>query len=414
MRHPRDVFYGWWVLAAGFVSVALVNGVAFWSMGLFIEPLEDEFGWTRTQVSLGFSLSLGVSGLAAPMAGRWVDRKGPRSAILLGGVATAGTFLLLATTQQLWQWYLFLSLNGLLRHFVFIIPFMALTARWFERRRSLAASILGAGLMVGPMAIVPLMSILIDGLEWRGAFVAAGILTAAVVLSLALLVIRNDPADVGAVQDGGFSERANGSRRESAAGGISLGRAVRTRLFWALTLGMTFFPFGMVTWITHVAPFYESIGFSPRTAAFLISLSAALAIPPRLIAGHIADRLPNLEFGAAGVAGLLVIAMAILMVDTSALAVVLFFPFFVLGFAAGGALFEALLLPRAFGIQHYATILGFVVIIQTVGLISGPTVAGAIYDATGSYDWVIVMVGGVFLATGACFLIAARLPRPSY
>ena len=84
-----------------------------------------------------------------------------------------------------------------------------------------------------------------------------------------------------------------------------------------------------------------------------------------------------------------------------------------LGFAAGGALFEALLIPRAFGVQHYATILGVVMIIQTVGFIAGPTMAGAIYDATGSYDWVIVMMMSVFLATALSFLVAARLPRPA-
>lgn len=410
----RRIFRGWWVLVAAFTSLALVNGVAFWSMTLFIEPLESEFGWSRAEVSIGFSLSLGLSGLAAPLAGRWIDRRGPRSAIILGASATAATYLLLATTQHLWQWYLYLSLNGLLRHFVFIIPFMALIARWFDRKRSLAAGILAAGLMVGGMVVVPIMRVLIDGLQWQGAFLVAGLATAGIILTLALLIIRDSPAEVGTVPDGVAPPEGPRTGYATVAGGLPLARALRTPLFWALAAGMTFFPLGMVTWISHAAPFYESVGLSPDTAAVLISLSAALAIPPRLLAGHFADRLPKLEYGAAGVAALLVASMAILVVDTSVVGIALFFPLFVLGFATGGALFEALLLPRAFGVQHYATILGFVVIIQTVGFIAGPTVAGTIYDATGSYHWVVVMMMGVFLGTALSFLVAARLPRPTW
>ena len=411
----KRIFRGWWILTVAVISLGLMNGVAFWSMGLFIEPLEEDFGWSRAQVSLGFSLSLGLSGLAAPLAGRWVDSRGPRSAIIIGGIATALTYVLLATTQELWQWYLYFSLNGLLRHFVFIIPFMALVARWFDRKRSTAASILAAGLMMGGIVVVPIMRILIDTIQWQGAFLVSGLTSATVIVSLALFVIRDDPAQVGEVPDGLAHSRSGsgGSDDDNAGvGGLTLREALHTRLFWVLALGMTFFPFGMVTWIAHAVPFYESTGLSPNTAAALVSLSAALAIPPRLIAGHFADRLPKLEYGAAGVGGLLAISMAILVVDTSPAAIFIFFPLFVLGFATGGALFEALLIPRAFGLQHYATILGIVMIIQTLGFIAGPTIAGGIFDATGSYDWVIVMLLGVFVATSLSFIVAAKLPHP--
>ena len=409
----RKLFRGWWIVAASFVSLALVNGIAFWSFGLFIEPLEEEFGWSRAQVALGFSLSLGLSGLTAPLAGRWIDKRGPRSAIFIGAIAVGLTYVLLATTQSLWQWYLYLALNGLLRHFVFIIPFMALIARWFDRRRSVAASILATGLMVGGMVFVPVVRAMIDGFGWRTAFAATGITLSVSIVILLLTVIRDSPAAYGLEPDGDAPPEDD-TGEEEKSGGLTLREALHTRLFWALAAAMTLFPLGMVTWMSHSAPFYEWAGLSADTAALLISLSAGLAIVPRLLAGHFADRLPKLEYGAAGVAGLLTLAMAVLAVDHGPAGIIVFFPIFVLGFALGGALFEALLLPRAFGVQHYATILGFVVILQTVGMVTGPTLGGAIYDATGSYDWVVRGMMAVFVATGLCFLVAARLPRPSW
>jgi len=76
----RKVFYGWWLLAAAVAAMALESGVSSWSFGLYGDPLEGEFGWSRAEVALGFSLSLLVSGLVAPLVGRWIDTRGPRSA----------------------------------------------------------------------------------------------------------------------------------------------------------------------------------------------------------------------------------------------------------------------------------------------------------------------------------------------
>ncbi|MDZ7729636.1 MAG: MFS transporter [Dehalococcoidia bacterium] len=231
---------------------------------------------------------------------------------------------------------------------------------------------------------------------------------------LALLVIRNRPEDIGSVPDGELppEDYQRAAHASATTGGLTLSEAMRTRIFWALTAGLIFFPFGMITWISHAAPFYESVGRSSATAAGLVSLSAALAIPPRLFAGFFADRLPRLELGAAGVGFLLAISMLILVVDSSPIGIALFFPLFVFGFATGGALFEGLLIPRAFGVQHYATILGTIVIMQTVGFVLGPTIAGAIYDETGSYQWALVMMAALFTGTGLSFLLAAKLPRP--
>ena len=403
----RRVYYGWWVLAAGGAVVGLINGSIFWSYGLFIPALEESFGWSRAAVSFGLSASLLAAGLVSPLVGQWVDRRGPRSAILLGGAIIAVSFFALSMITTLWQFYLLMLVNGVGRQFSFNIPNMTLVSRWFERYRSMAAALMGVGLMLGGMTLVPLMRVVIDAVGWDGAFVAIGVATIGVNGALGLLVIRNWPSDMGLEVDGAPRPSADQPPRPPV-GGMTLREAVHTGLFWSLTAGIALFVFGMATWIVHAAPFYESVGLSPGWATALVSMTAGLGMITRLIMGVIAGRVRTLELWAMTIMVMLVLAMVILIVSTQPLAIGLFLALFVIAFGGGGAMFQALLLPNAFGVAHYATILGVVSLVETLGIVIGPTTAGAIFDATGSYDWAVVMIAVIYGLGGLAFLLAAR------
>lgn len=407
----RRIFYGWWILASCAAGLGLVNGISFWSFGLFIEPVEKEFGWSRADVSLGISISLLVAGLTAPLVGRLVDSRGPRLAITIGAVGTAVTYLLLATTQTLWQWHLYMALNGLARHLIFLIPFMGLTSRWFDRRRSLAVGISGAGLMAGGMIMVPIMRFAIDLLEWYGAFVFIAALTLAIYLPLAAFVIRNNPSEMGETADGEPVVHREGAPQPVQVG-LTLREAVHTALFWTILVGLTLFGLAMGTWIVHQVPIYESIGLGPGWAAGMASLTAGFGIVTRLFAGQFADRLPRLEYGAAGLAALAAAAMLVLIISTSPIAIALFLVMFVVAFGGGGAMLITLLLSRGFGVAHFGTIMGAVMVVETLGLLIGPTAAGAIYDATGTYEGALVMLCSGFTTSAILFLLASRLHHP--
>ncbi|MCH6556079.1 MAG: MFS transporter [Chloroflexi bacterium] len=406
----RNTFYGWWILAGSVVAMALGSGVSFWSFGLYIEPLETEFGWSRTEVTLGFSVSLLVSGLTGPFVGRWVDARGPRSAIIVGATLTGATYLLLATTSELWQWYAYQSINAVFRQLMFFIPFQALISRWFDRRRGIALGILGTGFSLGGFVVVPLMRVVIDEYGWDGSFIFSGIVTVAVLVPMGLLLVRNSPADIGATVDGEPPAR-DGSHQPRVMTGLTLGQALRTPFFWVLSLAMMLFFYGVFGWLVHMVPFYESVGISRGVAAALVSGAAAFGILSRLAFGALADRIPRIEKAAIGLLAFLMAAMTALILDSGTAGIAVFLVFFIVG-SGGGPLLEPLLLPRAFGLAHFGAILGTFAVIETIGLVASPAIAGAIFDSTGSYDWVLVMLLAAFAGSAVLLYIASRLPLP--
>jgi sugar phosphate permease len=410
MGGKRNTFYGWWILAGSVVAMALGSGVSFWSFGLYIEPLETEFGWSRTEVSLGFSVSLLVSGLIGPLVGRWVDARGPRSAIVVGATLTGATYLLLATTSELWQWYAYQSINAVFRQLMFFIPFQALISRWFDRRRGIALGILGTGFSLGGFVVVPLMRVIIDAYGWDGSFIFSGIVTIAVLVPMGLLLVRNSPADIGATVDG-EPPAGDGSHQSRVLTGLTLGQALRTPFFWVLSLAMMLFFYGIFGWLVHMVPFYESVGISRGLAAALVSGAAAFGILSRLVFGALADRIPRIEKAAMGLVAFLMAAMTALILDSGTAGIAVFLVFWIVG-SGGGPLLEPLLLPRAFGLAHFGAILGTFAVIETIGLVASPAIAGAIFDSTGSYDWVLVMLLAAFAGSAVLLYIASRMPLP--
>ena len=408
----RQVYYGWWLLAGSIAAMALGSGVSFWAFGLYIEPLEEQFGWSRGEVSGGLSLALLTGGLSGPLIGRWIDTRGPRQVILFGAVTTALTYVLLATTSELWQWYLYSAINGMFRQMMFFIPFQALISRWFDRRRGVALSILGTGFALGGVVVVPAMRLVIDTLGWPASFVASGIAITLLFLPLGVLLVRNDPSDVGAAPDGDALPDAGSAEAEASArarSGLTLRAALATPHFWLVGIGFTFFFFGLFGMLVHQIPLYVSLGVPRGTAALIVSATAALGIGSRLAFGVIADRVRRFEHLVIAMCACLASALIALLLDSGAVGISLFVVFWVCG-TGGGPIVEAMLLTRMFGLAHFATLLGAIVVIEEVGLVASPTIAGWIFDVTGSYDLALVLFTCSFGLAVLLFGVVSRLP----
>lgn len=406
---PREPFRGWWILAASVAAMAVGSGVSFWAYGLYIGPLESEFGWSRTEVSLGFSISFIVAGLSGPLVGRWIDARGPRSAIIVGSVFTAASYLLLASTGSLWQWYLYSSVNALFRQLMFFIPFQALISRWFDRRRGIALGIFGTGFSLGGLLFVPVMGVLIETVDWRGAFVISGVAVAAMFLPIAVLLIRDSPSELGQATDGHAWEE--GDPPSTSSSGVPPGVALRTPLFWVLAAALMFFFFGVFGLMVHQIPFFESVGVSRGAATAIVAVSAGASALTRVPFSWFVDRMARFEIASMVFSVILMAAMVALLLDSGPIGIGVFLVFWLIGRSAG-PIMDAILLTRAFGVRYFATLLGVVVVVETIGQILSPTIAGAIFDATGAYTWALVVYLGTFAVAFVLFGVALRMPKP--
>jgi MFS family permease len=290
---PRSdgLHYGWVVLGAVVVMLLATSGIRS-SFGVFIRPMEQEFGWDRTSLSAVAALSLFLYGAAGPFVGRLADRWGPRrvlaGAAVLIGVGALGS----AMVVTLWQLYLTAGIvTALGAGGIAMSVAAALAVRWFETRRGLVLGLAGGGMAAGQLLIVPLAMALTVSWGWRWTFLVLGAGFLLVMVPLALALVRNDPAEMGLRPYGALASQP--VRRAAAAPGerTGLADAVRTAPFWLLA--GSFWVCGYTTSglvLTHLIPHATEHGFDATQAAQALGVMGALNVVGTVASGWVCDR----------------------------------------------------------------------------------------------------------------------------
>jgi predicted MFS family arabinose efflux permease len=192
---------------------------------------------------------------------------------------------------------------------------------------------------------------------------------------------------------------------------MTLREAMRTPQFWLCAVGFMLLFFGMIGWMAHQVPFYESVGISRATATVIVSVVAGLGVFARLSIGVIADRFERFELVVVALLGMLLLSMLTLLISTHPVAIGVFIVCWVIG-SSMGPLAESIVLIKAFGLRHFGSILGAVLVVETAGEVLSPSLAGIFYDRTGSYDLALVMFGCAFSIGMVLFVIASRMETP--
>jgi len=406
---PGRVFYGWYLVGALAAILFLSAGLGFYSQGVFVTPLEDEFGWSRGEISAAMAISTIVSGLSASVVGVLLGRVRVRVLMGLGAAWMAVTFGLLGLTPSLLFFYAMFFLMAAGRAGIMIVPTSVLVARWFNRRRGLAMGAMTTGIGFGGLVMAPVTAAVISALGWRWAFGVLGVLIGVVALPLILLVVREWPADLGLQPDGDeMPERPSEGLAAGSGGepGWTLRQAWRTPAFIAvsLALGMVFFSQGAV--LLHVAPFLEDRGISRQEAGFMLGFVSGVGVIGKLASGYLCDR----------VAARLVLASVFLMqalgllivLQTGNMAGVAAFVL-VFGYAMGAVVaLQPLVLSSLFGSRGLPTIMGGTTVVTSLTSGFGPMLAGYIRDGTGSYSAAFITFIIIDLVAAVLVLLVRR------
>jgi MFS family permease len=402
----KKIYYGWIVLAA--VVFVMLGGSGIRAIfGVFIKPIEAEFGWTRQQLSGAAALSLFVLGAVGPTVGWLADTWGPRRVMLLA-TATLGVGTVLSSfVGQLWQIYLTAGVlmaagaGGL-----GIATTATVAARWFVARRGLILGILGGAMSAGQMLVVPLSMLLISFYGWRASFLWLGVGMTVLALPVIAWLVRDDPADKGL--------KPYGAQAGGAAGGLGapvderrvrLAEAMQVPAFWLLAT--TFFVCGYTSnglVLTHLVPHAADHGFSEMHAAQALGLMGAMNIVGTVASGWICDRYGrkgplSFYYGIRGV------SLIFLLYVWNVPSLHIFAAIFGLNYISTVPP-TATLTANIFGRLSVGTLSGWIFFSHQVGSAIGAWAGGAIFDATGSYSWAFLSAALMaFIASGLSLLI---------
>lgn len=334
----EGVYFGWWVVLASFIGLSLGSAsMGVFGIGVFIRPLEAEFGWSRAQISFAAAIITYTIVVVSPLQGYLLDRFGVRRVVLTSIPIFSVTLALLyfqGPDIRLFYlaWIVIMGfgtgfLNG---------SYNKVAAAWFDRRLGLAVGIVSAGQGAGAAIIPILAQFLIGRFGWRLAYVGLGAVALVVTFTINLLLLYDRPADRGLT-------KADGQELSQAeATGFSVRQCLGLRSFW-LTAVAFFFLGTMSTGIaTHQVPMLIDRGLSPERAADMQSLFGLALIVGRLGVGYLMDRI-HAPF----------VAMA------SLLGPVIGLSLYALGVAPGLAALSALLI--GFGIGAEFDVLGFII-----------------------------------------------------
>jgi len=405
----KRIYYGWVVVGVTALTLLVSSGVRG-APSVLINPLEDDFAWSRSSISFAVSIGLLLYGFAGPLAGALMDRFGPRRLMLAGiALVTAATAVSVAMSA-LWQ---FILLWGILGGFGTGIAAVVLGAtvanRWFVNRRGMVMGIFGAATSAGMLVFVPLLMWLANSIGWRGAVTVLAVCVGLLLLPIALLM-RDSPAEIGLRASGELV--APPAEQSAPAGPGVVLRAVRVPEFWLLA--GSFFVCGATSnglIGTHLIPHSTDLGISEVTAATALGLMGAMNFVGTLASGWLTDRhdprrLLAYYYTFRGC------SLLLLPFVDSFLGLMIFATFFGLDYIATVPP-TAALAADIFGRRNIGTIFGWIFAAHQLGAAMAAWLGGIARDTLGDYQVSFIAAGALALTGGLMALRINRDVRPS-
>ncbi len=397
--------------------LAATVGFAFYSiipnaMGLFLEPLSREFGWTRTRIMFGMTIMSVAGILLSPAVGALIDRFGSRRIALPGLILTAVSLSAFGlATGAMWQWTLIWVLNALIVLLIKATVWTTAVTGMFTAARSLAIAITISGTAVAQAVVPPLTQWLIAGFGWRSAWVLLGLGWGAVAFLLSFFFLYDAHDRRRAEERAGTGSREDHRKQQEALPGLTLKEALRSPPLIRIGLA-TFLTMLMGVGIAvHQVPIIVESGIEREQAAYFASLFGIAGVVGKLVTGWLMDRL---DPGMVGGVTLGVSAFAFLLLLEELDSVVLIvIGLMTIGYASGTKLQICAYLTSCYGgVRNYGKIFGIMSSLIALGGGLGPVAAGMAYDLWGSYTLFIYAALGLTLF--AASLLFKLGPRPAF
>ena len=408
------IYYGWYIVAIAFVASMMSSGVQAYTLGVFLKPMTDDLGWTRTDISIGQTVSTVVTGLLAIVVGPVIDRRGGRGLMVVGALIGGAGFMALGSVHDLWQYYAIrggLITIGSVGMGALVVN--VAVSNWFVRMRGRAVAIGAMGTSVSALILPTLSTSLMVAYGWRTAWVVIGAAVWVLVIPLAWLVMRRRPEDYGLYPDGDSEPPDGAAQRVEQAGNDVWTRAqvLRTPTLWMLIATFGFSQMGLGAMLLHLIPYLTDIGFSPAEAARGFGMIGAAGLLSKPLWGLGLERFQTRWMAAAE---FLLMALAIGLILSITSALTMYVAIFILGLGIGGVVtVQEVVWANYFGRLTLGTVRGVGRPFTIVSSAGGPVFAGVAYDVGGSYELAFTVFIGTYLVAAALIVLTPRPVSPT-
>lgn len=389
------------------------------TVSIFVKPMSDELGWSRTAISGGISFATILGAVVAPIAGRWLDRYGGRMLLAVGGALTGAALFGMGFIQNLLMFYLLYPIARSIFMGSTNLATTTVVANWFVRRRAMATAWVFLMDRVG-LGIWPLVAaLLFSAVDWRMAWWVMGSLVLIMSIAPAVFIVARQPEDLGLLPDGDSPQPIDPDPLEqgesTGVGGRkevqwSVRDATKTSAFWLLSFSAMAIAFAGGGLGVHRIPFFVERGMDSSVAGFLlISFATGIAMGG-FLAARLSASIPFQKIIGFQLLGGAVLMPVLLNLPPGPIA---FFYVWVEGVVLGGSFtLIPVIFAEFYGRSSLGSIRGLSHFFLVVGNAMGPLSAGLFYDAFGgTYTWGFICFG-VVLAVGAFTALIAKAPEP--
>jgi predicted MFS family arabinose efflux permease len=399
-QNVNEFARGWPIVLASIIGIyASLATLPFYAIQNLFGPLQDAFGWSRTDISAAITLMGAANLFSSYLFGRVADHFGSRPVALISGLLLAVSLYLITLNsgnlQQFWLSYFLMTIaaTGTLP-----LTYTRTVNQWFDKSRGLALGLTLLGTSLAAITLPPLYKMGIDAFGWKGVFYVAIAIILVLWLPVFLLLFR----DRSAVDQQAAAQLATG---------VSLGEAARTGTFWKMGIAFFFVTFAMSGIAIHIVAMMTDNGVNRGDAVKLASLIGISLLVSRLVVGYLIDKMPAQPIAALCFA-VPALGCYLLMGGGHGPAMV---AVILVGVALGAELdLIAFFTSRYFGMKNYGRIYGWQYVFYTLGAGLSPLAFGYAYDTFKSYDPVLVASAIGLLVAGGLMMMLPKYGAPGH
>lgn len=403
----KKIYRGWTVALTCTLLLAFAVAPGLNLSGIFIKPISEDFGISRTTVSLITTIYT-IAGMAGSlMVGKVLKKVNIRLSMCVSIVALSLTYIARSFSQNIMPLYIFSAIAGLFVMQVAMVPTSLLVSNWFgSRMRGRVMGLVMAGTGLGSMILNPIIGMINANIGWRSSYLLIGIIQLAILLPLILITIKEKPEDVGLKRIGDDDMVAQQRVR-----GFKLKNAIKTKSFWLICGSALLFGMNGSSFMSNTLPFFSDIGFTAIEAAILGSATSAILIIGKISLGIICDKVgvkrASISFASLQILGMASLIFAMLVNRAFVFPAILFFG---LGTSVA-TVCNPLITQEILGNRDYGSIYGIVTVFDTIGFGLGAMIGNIIFDSTGTYlySWIL---GTILTTTLVIVMISEYKLRP--